>query len=65
MIGEDQKEEAVSPNSEIDDDNGDDHGLGSEYENGTEMTNDEGLQILGTLKTLTTVYACIIMMGYC
>jgi hypothetical protein len=43
MKEEDKKEEAVIPNFEIDDDNGDDHGLDSEYENGndTEMTEDD------------------------
>jgi len=41
MKEEDQKEKAV-----IDDNNGDDHGLDSEYEN--EMTEDEGLQTTDT-----------------
>ena len=62
MKVEDQKEEDVIPYFEIDDDNVDDHGLNSEYENGNEMTKDEGLQRLWILKNLTTGYACIIMM---
>ena len=43
MMDEDQKEEDVIPNFEIDDDNGDDHGLDSEYDNDTNMTEDEVL----------------------
>jgi len=52
MKDEDQKEEDVIPNFEIDDDNGDDHGLDSEYEyaNGNEMTEDDVLQRLQILK---------------
>ena len=42
MKDEDQKDEYVIPNFEIDDDNGDDHGLDSENE--YEMTEDKGLE---------------------
>jgi len=48
MKEEDQKEEAVIPNFEIDDHNGNDHGWDSDYEYGNEMTEDEGLQTVDT-----------------
>ena len=41
MKDEDQKEEDVIPNFQIDDDNGDDHGLDSQYEYSNEITEEK------------------------